>query len=100
MRLRIMRRRPSPQRSSRLFRVIVINQSIFLIIVVSTSLRQRFIIHLRLLVKETLLIRILLHLLEISNAVLDLTFNMVILPSFGGSLIHRLLMGVIVIESH
>ena len=100
MRLRIPRRRPSPQRSSRLLRVIVINQSIFLIIVVSASLRQRLIIHLRLFVKETLLVRILFHLLEISNAVLNLTFNMVILPCFRGSLIHLLLMGVIVIESH
>ena len=100
MRLRIPRRRPPPQRSSRLLRVIIIHQSTFLIIVVSPSLRQRLIIHLRLFVKETLLVRILLHLFEISNAVLNLTFNMVILPCFRGSLIHLLLMGVVVIESH
>jgi hypothetical protein len=100
MRLRIPRWRPSPQRSSRLLRVILINQTTLLIIVVSASLRQRLIIHLRLLVKEPLLVRILLHLLEISNAILNLTFNMVILPSFRGSLIRLLLMGVIVIESH
>jgi hypothetical protein len=100
MRLRIPRWRPSPQRSSRLLRVILINQTTLLIIVISASLRQRLIIHLRLLVKETLLVRILLHLLEISNAILNLTFNMVILPSFRGYLIRLLLMGVIVIESH
>lgn len=74
--------RPSPQRCSGLFWVVVVNQSIFLIIVVSASLRQRLIIHLRLLVKETLLIRVLLHFLKISNAVLDFTLNMVILSSF------------------